>query len=788
MKKYSATLFFLIVILLLSVTGSQTLAQNTVGPFSYYPTNQGGSILGQVQIDGVAAATGDILAAFDPSGECVGAKLVIINSGIAYINLVIYGDDGDGHGMSPGEMFYLKIYDASTDQIIEYGTGLSGWQNTNFAPMPGFNNIIIVYNFVTSSLRVTPTSQNVAVAAGATTFSIASNTSWTVTENVSWFNVSPMSGSNNGTLTVTYDANTSTSSRSAQITVTGTDGSPVVNVTINQSGNTSVLSLSIPVELEIPEGENAMIPVVLSNPVNEAIEAFDIKINFDPSVINVSNVLLTGGVLENQNFNLQYNTNIPGQVTIIMYAGMDLFSGEGEICYLNTSAIGNISDCSDLTFTIAQINEENVAFSNGSICINQAYFEISGNLFYFSNTNPIPGVLLSLSGNNQYTATTTTSGNYSFESVVRDDYVSVPAKNNDLGGLSGTDASRIARFPAGLYTFNCMEQIAADVSLSGNISGLDASRVARYSAGLITELNPGVINWVFSTENISNCPLWPPISWTDSLVYNDLHEDLTSQDFTAIRLGDVTGNWTPDSKFKNEILNQDERKAGYNLSADSIQLLIHLDELLSIEGVDITLEYDASKLKFVKADFESSIFEGSNYEMQVNEGIGGKLKMVIYALGELYFGDGVLTKITFAVISETNKPARVALTNLSVNENRVKGWLVLQNEPSNHQFKTEVLSIIPDEESSFIAVYPNPFQNKTCISYYLNEQSKVTVQITDINGKLVATLANEVQNVGMKELIWNGDNDQKQQFPQGVYFAVFKSDNSFEVKRMVLIR
>jgi hypothetical protein len=142
------------------------------------------------------------------------------------------------------------------------------------------------------------------------------------------------------------------------------------------------------------------------------------------------------------------------------------------------------------------------------------------------------------------------------------------------------------------------------------------------------------------------------------------------------------------------------------------------------------------------------------------------------------------TKVT----SETNKPARVALTSLSINENRVKGWLALQNEPSGHQFKTEVVSIFGDAESSCIAVFPNPFQNKTCISYYLKEQSKVTVQITDINGKLVKTIANEVQNEGINELSWNGDNDQKQQLPQGVYFAVFKSENIMEVKRVVLIR
>ncbi|MDP2236417.1 MAG: BACON domain-containing carbohydrate-binding protein, partial [Bacteroidales bacterium] len=61
-------------------------------------------------------------------------------------------------------------------------------------------------------------------------------TSWTVTESVLWLTVSPMSGSNNGTLTVNYDANPTTSSRTGQITVTAGGGSPAVTVTVTQSG------------------------------------------------------------------------------------------------------------------------------------------------------------------------------------------------------------------------------------------------------------------------------------------------------------------------------------------------------------------------------------------------------------------------------------------------------------------------------------------------------------------------------------------------------------------------
>ena len=611
--------------------------------------------------------------------------------------------------------------------------------------------------------------------------------------NVLWTTSGDGTFSSTSSLTPVYNPGaTDIAAGNVQLCINATPVSPCVLadtdcliLTILQQEN---LLLRIPTDVTIGQNETGLIPIILENPNSVEIEAFDLVIHYNSAYINISNVLLTGGVLENQNYISQINTSFPGQVIIILYAGGNLFSGEGVICYLSASAPGAVGACSDLDLTMAQINEEDVLVTNGQVCIIQTLFDITGNVGYFGNSNPVSDVLLTLTGDGNYSATTNPDGLYQYSSVLRGDYISTPSKNNDLGGLSGTDASRIARYPAGLFTLNCMEQIAADVSLNGSISGVDASRVARYSAGLITELNPEIKNWVFTPENIASCPNWPPIGWIDNRTYTDINADLTGQDFTAVRLGDVTGNWAPDSKFKDETFTQGERKAEYNPSADSIQLLVYLNEPLSIEGVDITLEYDASKLKFVNAGFESSIFEGSDYEMQVKESTGGKLKMVIYALGDLYFGDGVLTKITFAVTSETTKPARVALTSLSVNEYRVKGWLALQNEPFGHQFKTEALSIVPDVESSLMAVYPNPFQNKTCISYYLKEQSQVTVQITDINGKLVTTLANEVQNEGIKELWWNGDNDQKQQLPQGVYFAVFKSENSFEVKRIVLIR
>jgi len=98
----------------------------------------------------------------------------------------------------------------------------------------------------TPTLTVTPPNQNVpATPAGSTSFTVTSNTSWTVgSDQPSWCTVTP-SGTGNGTITANYTINTSVSSRIANITTTVT-GIPVVVVTVTQAGATPTLTVTPP--------------------------------------------------------------------------------------------------------------------------------------------------------------------------------------------------------------------------------------------------------------------------------------------------------------------------------------------------------------------------------------------------------------------------------------------------------------------------------------------------------------------------------------------------------------
>jgi PKD repeat protein len=83
------------------------------------------------------------------------------------------------------------------------------------------------------TLTVTPSNQNVTASAGSTSFSVTSNTTWTVSSSQSWCTVTP-AGSGNGTITANYTQNISCPSRVANITVTVAGLTPVV-VTVTQA-------------------------------------------------------------------------------------------------------------------------------------------------------------------------------------------------------------------------------------------------------------------------------------------------------------------------------------------------------------------------------------------------------------------------------------------------------------------------------------------------------------------------------------------------------------------------
>jgi hypothetical protein len=97
-----------------------------------------------------------------------------------------------------------------------------------------------------TTLSVSPATVTIPAAANSTgTLNVTSNSNWTVTDDQAWLNVSPASGSNNGTLRATAQQNTGASTRTGLVTVAAT-GAPSQTITVTQAGNAGGGTCTVP--------------------------------------------------------------------------------------------------------------------------------------------------------------------------------------------------------------------------------------------------------------------------------------------------------------------------------------------------------------------------------------------------------------------------------------------------------------------------------------------------------------------------------------------------------------
>lgn len=77
--------------------------------------------------------------------------------------------------------------------------------------------------------------------------------------------------------------------------------------------------------------------------------------------------------------------------------------------------------------------------------------------------------------------------------------------------------------------------------------------------------------------------------------------------------------------------------------------------------------------------------------------------------------------------------------------------------------------------------FPNPFNPSTTIRYSLPSSAKVKLAVYDLLGREIATLVNEEQSAGWKEVQWNAAS-----LSSGIYFYELTAGTYVEVKKLVL--
>jgi hypothetical protein len=239
----------------------------------------------------------------------------------------------------------------------------------------------------------------------------------------------------------------------------------------------------------------------------------------------------------NQNFSAAGGT---GSVTVTTQSGCNWTATANQNFIGITSGTGGTGS-GTVNYSVAtntgNARTGTITIAGQTFTVNQsgvASYSISGTVTYgitVPNQTPrsVPGVNLSAAGSSFLSATTDSSGNYQLNGLIAGGtYTVTPSKSGDINGINSLDVSRIQQYLVGLTTLTPNQLLAADVDGNGVVTSLDASRLQQYLVGISSNNNIG--RWRFVPA---------------SRQYNAITGSLSSQNYEAIIIGEVSGNWSP---------------------------------------------------------------------------------------------------------------------------------------------------------------------------------------------------------------------------------------------------
>jgi hypothetical protein len=404
-------------------------------------------------------------------------------------------------------------------------------------------------------------------------------------------------------------------------------------------------SLALP-DREVILGQMTTVAVTASE-VNGLL-GVDLIIGYDPQIVHPTGVHTAGLT---SGFYIESNISQPGQLEISL-ANSTSVTGAGELISIDfeTVALGT----SLLTIDEALLNGHiTLATSGGSLTVCQL-FDVTGSVEYFADKQPVPGVTLVLQGAHVHTTTTAADGNYTFGNVREGSYLLTPTKVDDTDAITAYDASLILQTAVNKITLFPEQSIAADVDRSGAINALDASYVLQRAAGLIPLPFPEAEDvWVFEPGERS---------------LPDLSADASSQDFRAILLGDVSGNWAAND----QLTAQGESASELSLATArvspggtvTIPLSVSSDGLLS---ADLTIDYDPEVITEVAVSLSS---QTAGFFIATNDSVPGRLQ-VSMASSTAVPGEATLLELSLQVTATPGQQTVIHISKGEINEQSI---------------------------------------------------------------------------------------------------------------------
>lgn len=394
-------------------------------------------------------------------------------------------------------------------------------------------------------------------------------------------------------------------------------------------------------------------------------------------------------------------------------------------------------------------------------------------------------VEVQLSGSTVPNQMTDVNGMYEFLNLEQDyDYTVIPSKDIDpLNGVTTYDMVLIRKHILNIKTLDSPYKIlAADANNSGTVTTSDLVQIKK----LILHIDDNFSNstsWRFVPKNYQFPDPQNPENPMEVITINNLSGDISNADFIGIKVGDVNDSVNPNDLLASDDRENEERIffdiENFEISRGEVcEIAFKITNLQLIEGFQFSLNFDNEILEFI--DIIETDF----------------VKREDFGLAKLEFGTLTSSWFNLENISEKNEPQILFKLKFKVLEStEIKGLFDLNStytKTEAYDKDGELLDLsLRFNENGLVFDYggvtlnqnqPNPFAQRTTISFILPEAGQVTVSFVDITGKKLKDITRHLEK-GYHELPLHSHELGE----PGIYFCQLKTENTLLTQKMILV-
>jgi len=448
-------------------------------------------------------------------------------------------------------------------------------------------------------------------------------------------------------------------------------GAGGVNTTLDQQTvlapitvTASCDAVSSPTNTTVLTGNNVTVPINVDDTTGRGIFSTDLTISYDPSVVTIPNVGNVSLGTTDASGSLTVNNATPGLLRVSVFSATP-FSGAGTLLNVTFHAVGAPGTSSGVNFTQFKFNEGTPCSttSNGLVTIISG--TITGAVTYGNPigspaSRAVPNTTLNAVGSVNQSATSDGSGNYTLTGLGSGSYTVTPSKTgDDHNAISGFDSAFIAQYVVGLISLNANQQTVADVSGTGGITSFDAALIARYVVALPNTGSTGT--WQFAPTTRS---------------YPNVNTNQAGQDYSALLMGDVTGNWNTGgltggslASFAPASVIPVGMPTMTAAQGSTVSVPIKVGNLggQNVLAYDFDVTYDPAVLEPVAAGVDTADTESARLFITTNPTQPGHMRVVAFGIAPMA-GNDSLVNLTFNVIGGVGTQTDVGFGSFRFNE------------------------------------------------------------------------------------------------------------------------